>query len=107
MAAVNTPWVRQGRFITETGRRIQVDSPAWFAWLQTATHFYYSPDYPIYGFTARKEKRRHTYYWYGYLKTARKLHNIHLGKAEHLTKARLDQAYERLRQKSRPPRVSG
>ena len=99
-----TPWVKQGRLMTKTGQSIIVGSPAWFDWLQTATHFCYSASHPVDRFTARKEKRRHNFYWFGYLKINRKLHNVYLGKAEQLTPDRLEQACEQLMQKSRQNR---
>ena len=104
MPYTGTPWVQQGTLLAQPDQRIVVDSPEWFAWLQTATRFCYSPDHTSYRFTARKEKRRHGYYWYGYLRNDRKLHNAYLGKSERLTAAFLDQACDRLVQKSRQER---
>jgi hypothetical protein len=100
-----TPWVKQGRLMTETGQSITIGSPSWFDWLQTATRFCYSPENSTYRLTARKEKRRQNSYWFGYLKIGRKLHNIYLGKAEGLTKTRLDEACDQLVQKSRQKRL--
>ena len=70
----DTPWIRKGQFLTEDGERIAVGSPAWFAWLQTATSFCYQPDNSVDRLTARKEKRGHQFYWYGYARNAAKLH---------------------------------
>lgn len=102
MPYVGTPWIRDGQLVTANGERIVVDSPTWFAWLKTATRFCYSPGHSSYRLTARKEKRRHTFYWYGYLKKDTKLHNIYLGKSEQLTRARLDEACRKLLQKMQP-----
>jgi len=95
----DTPWIRKGQFLTEEGERIVVGSPAWFAWLQTATSFCYQPDNSADRLTARKEKRGHQFYWYGYARNAAKLHNVYLGKSEQLTRLRLDQACAQLTQK--------
>ena len=99
MPYAGTPWIRQGQLITDGGKRIVVGSSVWFAWLQTATSFCYQPDNSADRLTARKEKRRHQFYWYGYAKNAAKLHNVYLGKSEQLTRVRLDQACAQLTQK--------
>jgi hypothetical protein len=96
----DTPWIRKGQFITEEGERIVVGSQAWFAWLQTATSFCYQPDTSVDRLTARKEKRGHQFYWYGYARNASQLHNVYLGKSEQLTRVRLDQACAQLVQKA-------
>lgn len=100
MPYAHTPWIRQGHLILGTGQRINLDSPAWFHWLETVTRFCYSSSRNSSRLTARKEKRRHTFYWYGYLKSAAKLHNIYLGKSDQLTRARLDWACDQLEQKA-------
>ena len=104
MPYAGTPWVKQGQLLTQAGQTIQVDSPQWFVWLQTATRFCYSPRHTSYRFTARKEKRRRGFFWYGYLKSGLKLHNVYLGKPERFTAAFLDQACDRLVQKTRQER---
>jgi hypothetical protein len=100
MPYAGTPWIRKGQLITDANQRIVVDSPAWFAWLETAACFCYTPDSSPNRLTARKEKRRHHFYWYGYSKNASKLHTIYLGKSVQLTRLRLDQACEQLAKKS-------
>ena len=100
-----TPWIRQGKLITESGQWIVVDTPDWFRWLQTAPSFCYSSSRnPAKRLSARKEKRRHTFYWYGYSRNASKLHNIYLGKSEKLTAAHLDRACDQLERKTYPAR---
>jgi hypothetical protein len=101
MAHRNTPLVRHGRLITARGERISLDSPRWFAWLETATTFCYSNSDPLYRLTLRKEQRRHGWYWYAYLKVDAKLHNTYLGKSAALTLTRLEAASARLVQKVR------
>ncbi|MEZ4865677.1 MAG: hypothetical protein R3C14_43705 [Caldilineaceae bacterium] len=84
--------VRQQRlWLDRVATDIFLDTPAWFLWLQTATHFSYalrSPSY--YSLTLRKEKRRGGWYWYAYLKTEAKLHNAYAGRSESLSATRLD-----------------
>ncbi len=78
-----------------------LDSPAWFAWLAQAHHFRYHatvqvsvhrgyclPARPI---SVRKEKRRHGYFWYAYLRSHQMLHKRYLGKSAMLTAAKLDE----------------
>ena len=100
MPYANTPWIKEGKLITETGQWIVIDTPEWFQWLQTATSFCYSSSRSIDRLTARKEKRGHNFYWYGYSKNALKLHNIYLGKSEKLTIAHLDWACDQLKRKA-------
>ena len=65
---------------------IQLDSPAWFCWLQSASHFSFALGRPtFYWVTFRREKRRHGWYWYAYLKSEAKLHNAYAGRAETLS----------------------
>lgn len=99
MPQTGTPWVKQGQLRTQTGT-IVLDTPAWFGWLETATRFCYSSQLTVSRLTARKEKRRGFFYWYGYLKEAGKLHNTYLGKSECLTQAHLDHALTKLARKA-------
>ena len=103
MAYAGTPVVRkQLLWVAEVATDIQVDTPAWFLWLQTATHFSYVLGRPTdYRLTLRKEKRRHDWYWYAYLKTGSKLHNAYAGRNHTLSAARLDQVAQSLLQKVR------
>jgi LuxR family maltose regulon positive regulatory protein len=100
MPQTGTPWVRQGQLLTRGNAPIGLDTPAWFGWLETATRFCYSARHTFFRLTARKEKRRGIFYWYGYLKNEGKLHNIYLGKSERLTQAYLDAALSRLARKA-------
>ena len=101
MPHTNTPWIKHGQLPAPDGTTILLDTPAWFAWLQTADRFCFSSPHHSYRFTARKEKRRGHYYWYAYMKNASKLHNIYLGKSERLTLAYLEQAALKLIHKAR------
>lgn len=100
----NTPWVDNGHIVRPHELPIQMDTPAWFAWLETLTTFgYRSRHYrPI--LTVRREKRRQKTYWYAYSKINAKLHNVYLGKTAQLTLARLERACHRLEEKERQER---
>jgi hypothetical protein len=61
-----------------------VGSPAWFAWLDSASTFYFES--PAGTFTAHCERRqRGGLYWVAYRRRAGILHRSHLGKAHLLT----------------------
>jgi LuxR family transcriptional regulator, maltose regulon positive regulatory protein len=95
------PWVRQGQLVLTSGKRIVLDTPAWFAWLSQVSSFCYSGSYPLWRLTVRREKRRQQFYWYAYCKIDGKLHNIYLGKQDTLTKAHLEQACQLIDQRAR------
>ena len=79
MPYTDTPWVKRG-VLTRAGQLlIALDTPEWFAWLETASRFCYSAGQGGQRFTARKEERRGKFYWYAYRKEASKLHNLYLG----------------------------
>jgi hypothetical protein len=72
--------------VLTTGTR--VGSPAWFAWLDTASTFYYE-GYPG-TFTARREPRqRGGLYWMAYSRHQGLLRRVYLGKSHQLTPERL------------------
>src|SRR5262245_19735505 len=89
--AGTTPTVRDEILVWRAAgadNTIVVGSPAWFAWLEGATHFAYRG--PEGTFTARKEQRqRGGWYWKAYRKLAGRLHRIYLGKTNDLTHKRL------------------
>lgn len=103
MAYTGTPIVRNGCvWLARRATTIQVDTPAWFRWLHTVTSFSYVLGAPTYySPTLRKEKRRHDWYWYAYLKSDSKLHNAYAGRTEALSAARLDHIAQHLLQKVR------
>jgi hypothetical protein len=106
MPYANMPWVRRGEVAIPTGG-IAVDSPQWFAWLDTVSSFCYSSQSSSMRLTARREKRRQQFYWYGYCKVDAKLHNVYLGKREQLTQDRLEQACQQLWRKVRKEEAPG
>jgi hypothetical protein len=87
----STPKVVSGILYTDdayTGT--SVGSPAWFAWLNTASTFYYLSRFGG-TFTAHREQRhRGGRYWIAYCRRAGVLHRSHLGKPDHLTPQRLE-----------------
>ena len=80
-----TPIVVSGILYTDdvfTGTA--VGSPAWFAWLDTASSFFFKGKTGT--FTAHRERRqRGGLYWVAYRRRSGILHRSHLGKAHQLT----------------------
>src|SRR5215472_9212056 len=91
--AKRTPLVR-GNTLThqheEQERMLPVGTPAWYAWLETASSFAFTSEAGT--FTARKERagnQRGGWYWKAYRTQHGKLSSLYLGKAETVTLARL------------------
>jgi hypothetical protein len=99
MPQMDMPVLRQGYLYLINQPPIAVDTPAWFAWLVQANRFCYRPAASIYRVTLRKEKRRHEFYWYAYLKNDRKLHNAYAGRSPDMTRQRLQLVHTRLMEK--------
>lgn len=89
-----TPLVRGDRLIYQQDDREQVlvvETPAWYAWLATASTFAFTSDTGT--FTARKERagnQRGGWYWKAYRTQHGKHSSLYLGKAEALTLERLN-----------------
>lgn len=85
-------------------RRIHLDSPQWFAWLEAPENLAFSyalmnhAEGYIDGFmTVRKERRqRGGVYWSAYRRQGRRLRKIYLGPAASVTQARLREVAARL-----------
>ncbi len=103
MAYAGKPVVHnQLLWLSGSATDIQMDTPAWFLWLQTATSFSYPLGRPTYySLTLRQEKRRRDFYWYAYLKTDSKLHNSYVGVSATLTAQKLDNVAKQLLDKVR------
>lgn len=87
-------------WVAETATDIYMDTPEWFLWLQTAANFSYYLGRPTYyHLTLRKEKRRHNWYWYAYLKSESKLHNAYAGRSADLSTACLTLVAQKLADK--------
>lgn len=96
MPQANMPVLRDGWLHLVDHSSIEIDTKAWFSWLIQANRFCYWPTTSSFRLTVRKEKRRHAYYWYAYLKNARKLHNAYVGRTEAVTSERLQQVFAHL-----------
>jgi LuxR family transcriptional regulator, maltose regulon positive regulatory protein len=89
-----TPLVRGDRLIyqqDEHEQMLAVETPAWFAWLATASTFAFTSDTGT--FTARKERtgnQRGGWYWKAYRTEHGKHFSLYLGKSEALTLERLN-----------------
>src|SRR6266581_5991148 len=89
-----TPLVRGDRLIYQQDEHEQVlavETPAWFAWLATASTFAFTSDNGT--FTARKERagnQRGGWYWKAYRTQHGKHFSLYLGKTEALTLERLN-----------------
>src|SRR5438270_7585887 len=88
-----TPLVRGDSLIYQQDEHEQVlavETPAWFAWLATASTFAFTSDSGT--FTARKERagnQRGGWYWKAYRTQHGKLSSLYLGKSETLSLQRL------------------
>src|SRR5579859_3321508 len=69
---------------------VPVESAAWFAWLRTATSFTYKSSGGTY--TARREERSGSQFWYAYRRMAGVLRKAYLGRSAELSVERLEQA---------------
>ena len=77
-----------------------LDTALWREWLGSKTAFYFQS--PRGTFTARRELRSGSWYWYAYRKHQGKLFKRYLGKSDELTAGRLAEVAELL-----DSRVSG
>src|SRR5438270_10412398 len=99
-----TPVVRGDRLIYQQDEHEQVlavETPAWFAWLATASTFAFTSDNGT--FTARKERagnQRGGWYWKAYRTQHGKHFSLYLGKTETLTLERLNEVARSLAQLS-------
>src|SRR6266496_2889443 len=85
--------------------RLTVGTPAWYAWLSTATTFAFRSE--VGTFTARREQAGHKrggWYWRSYRKLAGKLHRVYLGTSEEVSLERLRTTAARL---SAPHMITG
>lgn len=75
-------------FVAGHEQRIEVDSPAWYAWLEEASTFAFEGSMGT--FTARKERKRQgRFYWRAYRKSNGTLRHRYLGRSVDLTIDRL------------------
>ena len=101
--AHSTPLIRQERLYVSDQQTplCAVDSPAWFAWLSTATAFRFASSQRrmiIRGYgpllapiSLRKERRRHGMFWYAYRRAHGQLHKRYVDRSHQLTLAKLNE----------------
>jgi hypothetical protein len=103
MMAKTTPKVRDRQLFCYPDPKpvCTLDSPAWFAWLETATSFRYfswqrrnvfrghGPLFAPVSF--RKERRRQGWLWYAYRRVHPVLHKRYVGKSDGLTVVKLEE----------------
>lgn len=102
-----TPTVSAGG-VYDPGR-IELDSPAWWAWLEapTTTRFAYPLFDPAVGYiigfmTVRKEGRqRGGHYWTVYRRAGARLRKVYLGRSATVTANRLQAIADQLREEAR------
>jgi LuxR family transcriptional regulator, maltose regulon positive regulatory protein len=82
----STPKVIEHFLYTDT-TAVALDSPAWFAWLEQHSTFYFAS--PLGSFTARCEQRGHALFWYAFRRYRKQLYKAYLGRLPDLTSARL------------------
>jgi hypothetical protein len=103
--AKNTPQVRHNRLFLSAHPSApclcDVDSPTWFAWLDSATYFRYQTaqrlsvtarySRPMRPISVRKERRRRGFLWYANLRVHGTLYKRYVGRSSDLTVERLDE----------------
>ncbi len=67
---------------------IAVESDPWYIWLERHRSFRFECSAST--FTARKEQRSGSWYWYAYRRQARRLHTAYLGRSAELSMTRLE-----------------
>ena len=110
--AHSLPVVQQGVLFNDHnhGPLIQLNTPAWFAWLEapSTTRFSYALFNCTQGYidgfmTVRKERRqRGNTYWVVYRRQGSRLHKIYVGASARLTQAHLAQIAQRLHARDGP-----
>ena len=66
-----------------------LESLAWWQWLNLGRSFYVQMLDG--GYTARRELRRGSYFWYAFKRSAGKLYKVYIGRSHELTAARLSE----------------
>jgi LuxR family maltose regulon positive regulatory protein len=82
--ARNTPRIDGTRLLVEP-RSIEINSPAWFEWLETNSSFIFESEDKALGLSARREQRSGSWYWYAYRRKNGKLRSAYLGRAEEIS----------------------
>ncbi len=83
-----TPLVSENVLTYHTGledHTLPIGSPAWWRWLNAEHTTTFRFENARGNFTARREQKNGSWYWYAYRKKNGKLHKAYLGKSEELT----------------------
>ena len=89
------PRVESGFLYSDAGS-VAVGGAEWLTWLQSHTAFYFEST--VGTFTARRELRSGSWYWYAYRKRQGKLSKRYLGKSAELSSSRLGEVAQLLDQ---------
>ena len=103
MTYPDTPIVTGGYLITADDKPIQLDTGAWFAWLETTAAFSQASQ-RLGSYHLHLRKRRSWSYWYAHVKISAKSSNGYAGPSVQIIAARLDEASLRLLDKGMPVR---
>lgn len=87
-----------GRFLYSDLPPIPLDTPAFFDWLSLHSTFYFSS--PLGSFTARREPRGASFFWYAFRRYRKHLYKAYLGRPADLCSARLLQVAQLLADKA-------
>ena len=87
-------------YLYTNNEELPLNSPSWFAWLMARTMFYFQS--PRGTFTARKQNRRGSWYWYAYRRGSRKVDTVCLGTSRQLTGQRLAEVAHQLVEQGKP-----
>lgn len=102
---MTVPIVKNGRFTMPCGNKHHVNSPEWFAFLNTIDRFVFEiGDYRI-NCRAESRKTSSNLYWSAYKKIAGKLHKKYLGQSEDITSVLLNQTLSYFRDISKGKRI--
>src|SRR5438067_1603125 len=89
--AHKTPTVRDGILAVDDARSvIPIGSNEWWRWLETAGARAFRFEQGALGFTARRERQKAGWYWYGYRRREGRLHKAYLGRSAELGLERLE-----------------
>src|SRR5579863_1541356 len=69
---------------------ILIESEDWYHWLTAEQNQSFAFQHPLGTFTARRERKGHSWYWYAYRKRNGKLYKAYLGKSQEVTLQRLN-----------------
>lgn len=106
--ARTTPHIAQGLLIYRIGhqeQRVRVGSPEWMQWLADEAHCIFRFTHPLGNFSARRERRHDSSYWYAYSRRGGLLQKVYLGRTQEITLARLQQVTQLLARRFPDPEL--